>query len=207
MDRRFRVPGNPADSRCRSSNSACSARAVTSVSSFLSLVRAFRATSSFSCSRFTWTCLTWAMRMKCSAVVFQESFERVDSAIRSRSVATSSVSVATCASSSRSRRVVGSVGCWATRTASLWRRNVEALQQVQPTKLLPGEITARLGAPWIPAPVITGFARELFDRRAKVHHAGGAEWVVDGGARTQRAGARSGRGLSAVSFPVSPGRR
>lgn len=42
-------------------------------------------------------------------------------------------------------------------------RNVAALEAVQPEDLLPGDIDANLGAPWIPVPVIRQFAAELFD--------------------------------------------
>ena len=41
-------------------------------------------------------------------------------------------------------------------------RNVEALQAVQPEDVLPGEIDANLGAPWIPEADIHAFAAELF---------------------------------------------
>jgi N12 class adenine-specific DNA methylase len=41
-------------------------------------------------------------------------------------------------------------------------RNVEALRAVQPEDVLPGDIDANLGAPWIPAADIETFAAELF---------------------------------------------
>ena len=41
-------------------------------------------------------------------------------------------------------------------------RNAEALRQVQPEDVLPGDIDANLGAPWIPAADIRAFAAELF---------------------------------------------
>jgi len=41
-------------------------------------------------------------------------------------------------------------------------RNAEALRQVQPEDVLPGDIDAGLGAPWIPASDIQAFAAELF---------------------------------------------
>ena len=48
-------------------------------------------------------------------------------------------------------------------TAGLeYGRNVEALKEVQPEDVLPGEIDANLGAPWIPEAVIQGFAATLF---------------------------------------------
>ncbi len=42
-------------------------------------------------------------------------------------------------------------------------RNVEALRQVQPEDVLPGDIDANLGAPWIPDTDIKAFAAELFN--------------------------------------------
>jgi len=41
-------------------------------------------------------------------------------------------------------------------------RNAEALNAVQPEDVLPGDIDANLGAPWIPASDIQAFAAELF---------------------------------------------
>jgi hypothetical protein len=41
-------------------------------------------------------------------------------------------------------------------------RNVEALKDVQPEDVLPGEIDANLGAPWIPEIDIQAFASDLF---------------------------------------------
>ena len=43
-----------------------------------------------------------------------------------------------------------------------YARNAEALKRVQPEDVLPGDIDAGLGAPWIPAPDIQAFAAELF---------------------------------------------
>jgi N12 class adenine-specific DNA methylase len=43
-----------------------------------------------------------------------------------------------------------------------YARNVAALQQVQPEDVLPGDIDAGLGAPWIPEGDIQAFAAELF---------------------------------------------
>jgi hypothetical protein len=43
---------------------------------------------------------------------------------------------------------------------SRFAANVEALQAAQPTDLKPSEITARLGAPWIPPADIAAFCRE-----------------------------------------------
>ena len=46
---------------------------------------------------------------------------------------------------------------------SAYRRNVEALQAVQPKDLEPGEIEARLGSSWIPPSDVRGFVAELLD--------------------------------------------
>ena len=44
-----------------------------------------------------------------------------------------------------------------------YRRNVEALQAVQPKDLEPGEIEARLGSSWIPPSDVRDFIAELLD--------------------------------------------
>ncbi|RWJ54588.1 MAG: hypothetical protein EOR33_34365, partial [Mesorhizobium sp.] len=41
-----------------------------------------------------------------------------------------------------------------------YERNVTALVGVQPADLRPSDITARLGAPWIPAADIVAFVKE-----------------------------------------------
>jgi N12 class adenine-specific DNA methylase/predicted RNA methylase len=43
-----------------------------------------------------------------------------------------------------------------------YTRNAEALRSVQPADVLPGDIDANLGAPWIPVADIRAFAAELF---------------------------------------------
>ena len=43
-----------------------------------------------------------------------------------------------------------------------FKRNAEALRRVQPEDVLPGEIDANLGAPWIPEADIEAFAAHLF---------------------------------------------
>ena len=45
---------------------------------------------------------------------------------------------------------------------SEYERNAEALRHVQPDDVLPGDIDANLGAPWIPARDIQAFAADLF---------------------------------------------
>lgn len=58
--------------------------------------------------------------------------------------------------------------------------NVAALQSVQPADLKPSEITARLGAPWIPAEVIASFAAEVLGVETKVSHTPAiAHWSID----------------------------
>lgn len=42
-------------------------------------------------------------------------------------------------------------------------RNTEALREVQPEDVLPGDIDANLGAPWIPVDYVQSFAAELFN--------------------------------------------
>ena len=50
----------------------------------------------------------------------------------------------------------------AERAGSQYARNVSALQAVQPEDVLPGDIDANLGAPWIPERDIQAFAADLF---------------------------------------------
>jgi N12 class adenine-specific DNA methylase/adenine-specific DNA methylase len=49
-------------------------------------------------------------------------------------------------------------------------RNVAALERVQPPDLRPSDITARLGAPWIPAADIIAFVKEAMDAEITIHH-------------------------------------
>lgn len=48
--------------------------------------------------------------------------------------------------------------------------NVEALKEAQPTDLKPSEITARLGASWIPTDVIAGFCAATFEVKTGVRY-------------------------------------
>ncbi len=50
----------------------------------------------------------------------------------------------------------------AERAGPEYAKNAEALRAVQPEDVLPGDIDANLGAPWIPATDIQAFAAELF---------------------------------------------
>ncbi|WP_284257613.1 helicase-related protein [Acidocella aquatica] len=66
--------------------------------------------------------------------------------------------------------------------------NVEALQAAQPVDLKPSEITARLGAPWIPPKVIALFCKEILGVETAVRHiAGLGSWMVDRKAFEQEA--------------------
>lgn len=51
-----------------------------------------------------------------------------------------------------------------------FERNVRALQDVQPADLRPSDITARLGAPWIPASDVVAFVKETMDADIRIHH-------------------------------------
>jgi N12 class adenine-specific DNA methylase/predicted RNA methylase len=58
--------------------------------------------------------------------------------------------------------------------------NVEALKAAQPVDLKPSEITARLGAPWLPPKVISLFCREILGVETPVRHiAGIGSWMID----------------------------
>ncbi|WP_188348490.1 MULTISPECIES: DEAD/DEAH box helicase family protein [Rhizobium/Agrobacterium group] len=61
-----------------------------------------------------------------------------------------------------------------------FKRNVRALQHVQPTDLRPSEITARLGAPWIPASDVVAFVHETMGVEIRIHHmAEIGSWTVE----------------------------
>ncbi|MDY3551378.1 hypothetical protein R5W24_000454 [Gemmata sp. JC717] len=68
-------------------------------------------------------------------------------------------------------------------------RNVTALEQVQPEDVLPGDIDANLGAPWIPASDVQAFAAELFGvppEAVKISHLPrDALWCVEPDYRAQ----------------------
>jgi N12 class adenine-specific DNA methylase len=70
----------------------------------------------------------------------------------------------------------------ATLDLTSYRRNVEALKEVQPVDLLPGDISARLGSSWIPASDVKKFVSELLDtpeRTITVSHSGAiATWAL-----------------------------
>jgi len=59
-------------------------------------------------------------------------------------------------------------------------RNVAALEAVQPEDLRPSDITARLGAPWIPTGDITAFIREVIGVETTLYHTVEvASWTLD----------------------------
>ena len=51
-----------------------------------------------------------------------------------------------------------------------YERNVRALAVVQPADLRPSDITARLGAPWIPAADVVAFVRQKMEADIRIHH-------------------------------------
>lgn len=58
--------------------------------------------------------------------------------------------------------------------------NVTALQRVQPADLKPSDITARLGAPWIPADDVVAFVKATMDAEIRIHHMPElASWTVE----------------------------
>ena len=63
-----------------------------------------------------------------------------------------------------------------------YQRNVDALKAVQPSDLLPGDISARLGSSWIPASDVRDFIAETLDAPKSlvtVSHSGAiATWAV-----------------------------
>jgi len=61
-----------------------------------------------------------------------------------------------------------------------YARNVDALRQVQSVDLKPSEITARLGAPWIPAAVVQAFSKQVIGVETRVRHTKEvASWSID----------------------------
>ena len=61
-----------------------------------------------------------------------------------------------------------------------FERNVEALKEALPEDLKPSEITARLGAPWIPADVVAGFCEEILGVTTRVYHTVEiASWTIE----------------------------
>jgi len=64
-----------------------------------------------------------------------------------------------------------------------YERNVAALREVQPRDIRPSDITARLGAPWLPTDVIEAFAAKIMGKQVRIWHTVEiASWTVDGSA-------------------------
>jgi N12 class adenine-specific DNA methylase len=78
----------------------------------------------------------------------------------------------------------------AERAGPEFARNAEALRAVQPEDVLPGDIDANLGAPWIPAADVQAFAAHLFqvpDSSVQIAHlAKEAAWSVEGDYSAER---------------------
>ena len=72
----------------------------------------------------------------------------------------------------------------AEKAGAAYARNVEALRAVQPEDVLPGDIDANLGAPWIPAADIEAFAAELFGIAVILHPVGHFAEKTPSGAST-----------------------
>src|SRR5438067_5129705 len=67
-----------------------------------------------------------------------------------------------------------------------YSHNAERLRYVQPEDLLPGDIDANLGAPWIPESDIKAFATELFGEGIQIGHLKkDALWSVEADYRAQ----------------------
>ena len=76
-------------------------------------------------------------------------------------------------------------------------RNVDALRRVQPEDLRPSDITARLGAPWIPVAVVEAFSAEVIGIETTIRHtAEVAAWSVDTQAFAGQAAATSAWGTA-----------
>ncbi|MFL5328658.1 MAG: DEAD/DEAH box helicase family protein [Gemmataceae bacterium] len=75
-------------------------------------------------------------------------------------------------------------------------RNIEALRAVQPEDVLPGDIDAALGSPWIPVTDIQDFAAELFRAQPAnikiAHLERDAVWSVEGDWSVQNSVAATG---------------
>lgn len=61
-----------------------------------------------------------------------------------------------------------------------YERNVTALVAVQPVDLRPSDITARLGAPWVPSADVVAFVKEIMGVDIRIHHMPElASWTVE----------------------------
>lgn len=78
-----------------------------------------------------------------------------------------------------------------------FQRNVRALQAVQPSDVGPSDITARLGAPWIPAADVVAFVKEMMEADVRVHHLPElGSWTVEARHLSYSASGRSEWGTS-----------
>ncbi|HWG44330.1 MAG TPA: DEAD/DEAH box helicase family protein, partial [Gemmataceae bacterium] len=85
-----------------------------------------------------------------------------------------------------------------------YARNAEALRAVQPEDVLPGDIDAHLGAPWIPESDVQAFAADLFGVAADAvtvsHLKKDAIWSLDAGyAAQQSVAAKADYGTSRIN--------
>jgi N12 class adenine-specific DNA methylase len=78
----------------------------------------------------------------------------------------------------------------AERAGPAYGRNAEALREVQPEDVLPGDIDANLGAPWIPESDIQAFAADLFQVAPSAIQVGhlkkDAVWSIEAGYAAQQ---------------------
>lgn len=78
----------------------------------------------------------------------------------------------------------------AERAGPDYARNAEVLRAVQPEDVLPGDIDANLGAPWVPESDVQAFAAHLFQVPASsvqvAHLAKDAVWSVEGDYQAER---------------------
>ena len=78
-----------------------------------------------------------------------------------------------------------------------YERNVIALRTVQPKDISPSDITARLGAPWIPTDVIEVFVRDVMGAEVRIWHTIElATWTVEAAAFAGTAAGTSEWGTS-----------
>ena len=83
-------------------------------------------------------------------------------------------------------------------------RNIEALQAVQPADVLPGDIDANIGAPWVPTSDIQAFAADLFGVPPAAISVSRLEkdavWTLDGDYRAEQSvAARADYGTGRVN--------
>jgi adenine-specific DNA methylase len=76
----------------------------------------------------------------------------------------------------------------AARLDGQYQRNVAALQEMQPRDIQPSDITARLGAPWLPTEIIRDFVREVMNGEVEIFHT--VEVAVWGSRRAASSAAR-----------------